>query len=491
MRHIEDDDTKHLRDIFDIVYLGKQVDELPTYTLEYILNGYNAVTLCPNDASKTHAYNGATYTDGDVYLKTHMMGGVLVRGDLIAGGGSGIADSEYANKPSFINGSVPKYNENGFGGANTRNHQPSDNVSGLYIGSVNTVYGNVVNGVESGNDGYNHKGSTVINDAFVDWDKLNQVVKTTSSSMAELPGTTITVDSEWQTITLSAGQVYYLDNPNSITHVKIAITNYNSEEGATATIINDTRSGHVIVPQVATINGTPIGFYEDKPEGVSIVFNYPNATTVDVRNDLSPEAGHVVAPNADMRIDNCNYNGCMVVNSLYSEGEGHLWPYKGDTLVPASYGFQLTKKLNGEEPTSSQVYTFMLQKWTGSGWAEKPATEDKNVYQEKDNEGSEINFAEITWTEQGTYFYLISEKTADDEYTLTDGTKFIVQVDVTPEQQGSATVFKGEKTYYKVDSSVKDLNSLIVNMRLLLAKRFQGCPVENLMQSSSTRLLAI
>ena len=477
MRHIDDDDTNKVRDIYDIVYLEKgETGKLPKYTLEYVLNGYNAVTLCPNDESKIHTYSDATYTDGDVYLANHMMGGVLVRGDLIAGGGTGIADSEYASKPSFINGAAPTYGENGFIGANTRGDQPSDNVSDLYLGEGNTVYGNVINGVNSGDSGYNHNGSTALNDTFVDWDKLNQVVKSTCASMAELTGTTVAVSYDWQEITLSAGRVYYLDNPNNFENVKIKIVDYNPTEGATATIINDLRSGSVVVPQVVSINGENIQFKEDEPDGVSIVFNYPNASIVDIKNSLTPEVGHVVAPYADMHIEGGNYNGCMVVNSLYTKGEGHLWPYKGDTLVPASFGFQLTKKVNGEDPTSSQVYTFKLQKWTGSGWATEPTPEDKNTYQEKDNEGSAINFDEIIWTQTGRYFYLISEKTTGDEYTVTDGTKFIVQVDVTSKQQESSIVFEGEETYYKVDSSVEDLSSLIRDNIVVVGEKVAELP---------------
>ena len=85
-RIMESDPNDSTKDVcYDIVKLNKTTAKIGGYSIEYLLENYGLVTLCPNDSAKTHTAtsNGqsSTYTDGDIYLNTHTMCSVLVRGD--------------------------------------------------------------------------------------------------------------------------------------------------------------------------------------------------------------------------------------------------------------------------------------------------------------------------------------------------------------------------------------------------------------------------
>ena len=441
MREIINDEENKKTERHDIVYLTTCKDKLSDYSLEYLLNGYNAITICPNDESKTHTYNGHTYSDGDVYLVTHMMGGVLIRGDLIAGGGSGVADSTEITKPSFVGGSTPKVGEAGFLGVNTRDAGTDKSAPVFYVGDSNEVGGNnYVNG-PTGNDGYNHNGETVVNNDYIDWDRLVSSVIGTSNALAETTGTVIDVTNDWMEVEVQAGQVYTINNPNNFEHLKIKIVGDVSSEGAKATIFNNTSSGEVTVPQITSINGESIKFMEDFPAGVAIVFNYPNATKATISNDMTPEVGHVIAPNADMVIKGGNYNGCMVVNSLYTEGEGHLWPYRGGSLIVTTAGFVVGKTVNGETPTEDQVYTFNLDEFKDGAWS--------NI-QQKQNDKREITFDEVKLNTTGTFWMRMTEDESSVTTGKADDTWYVVKVVVTSHEEGSDTVLDQVSTAYKV-----------------------------------------
>ena len=144
--HFEVDGTdgSHTTDVYDVVSLTLPTKKFDGYSLEYILNGYNIVTLCPNDpVSPSHGYLDE-YGPGDLLMKNHFMGGALIRGDIIHQAGTGIADSEMITKPTVIGGYVP---ENGASFINNRQNN-NHNWNG-YVGTVNTVVGDVVNGVKA------------------------------------------------------------------------------------------------------------------------------------------------------------------------------------------------------------------------------------------------------------------------------------------------------------------------------------------------------
>lgn len=66
-------------------------------------------------------------------------------------------------------------------------------------------------------------------------------------------------------------------------------------------------------------------------DGMKLIWNIPNATEV-VTEYLS---GHVVAPDANVKINGGNFEGSYIVKSLVSNAEGHFYPY-GSVEKPKS-----------------------------------------------------------------------------------------------------------------------------------------------------------
>lgn len=58
-------------------------------------------------------------------------------------------------------------------------------------------------------------------------------------------------------------------------------------------------------------------------DGMKLIWNIPNAT--EVVTEYLP--GHVVAPNANVKINGGNFEGSYIVKSLDSNAEGHFYPY--------------------------------------------------------------------------------------------------------------------------------------------------------------------
>lgn len=58
-------------------------------------------------------------------------------------------------------------------------------------------------------------------------------------------------------------------------------------------------------------------------DGMKLIWNIPNAT--EVTTEYLP--GHVVAPNANVKINGGNFEGSYIVKSLVSNAEGHFYPY--------------------------------------------------------------------------------------------------------------------------------------------------------------------
>lgn len=58
-------------------------------------------------------------------------------------------------------------------------------------------------------------------------------------------------------------------------------------------------------------------------DGMKLIWNIPNATKV--VTEYLP--GHVVAPNANVKINGGNFEGSYIVKSLVSNAEGHFYPY--------------------------------------------------------------------------------------------------------------------------------------------------------------------
>ena len=241
----------------DIVYLEKNTDRFNKYTLEKLLNAtYNVVTLCDGPDGDTDF--GENVGQGDAYFGIHQMGGILVRGDVqFTSKVTGFADDSRADSPSVVGGLLGEtpYHDGIFVNSRTNN---TDNVP-FYIGSVNSLAGNRINGRTYSQElggkpyGINYCGSTVVNDDYVDWDRLQRSVRSASQALAAASEKTI-VASPGSTVTIDVGANVTIDCADSA-DIFINIVGAGAESpSAPGTVINFLHTGNAKILQTV-VNG--------------------------------------------------------------------------------------------------------------------------------------------------------------------------------------------------------------------------------------------
>ena len=268
---------------------------------------------------------------GNADINQHCMGNLLIQGNL-SGNYNNFADSPYTVAPSYIAGYVSKP-----GGPNGRSKY-----SGipLYVGSSNTVDGTTLNGM----NWYNHDDPIIVTDNYVDWARIyesatSEVYRIQSlSSLAP----TFKPDWNWQEIEIQRGTITNLLVQGNF--VKIRLTGNPTGEG---TIINVLDSGTVLNPQVV---GLSQGEENGGSEPICIV--YPNANTVVIPTELTPEIGCVLAPYADIQINGGNTNGCVFGQNISTLAEGHMWPYQGSSRIP-----EPESEIQSEESETQSIET--------------------------------------------------------------------------------------------------------------------------------------
>ncbi len=469
------DEYDNYIDVYDVIELEKNKDKFTGYTLEAILNGYNIVTLCPNTVASPSNSGASAFGDGDFLMDQHQMGGILVRGDVIYRTGTGVADSADipASKPSVVGGYVPEFSNSFF-----NNRQNNNNGWNGYVGSVNTVVGDhMVNGhpvSENGYTGTEPNGVTIVNDDFVDWDRLQNMVLKTSESLGA-SGTNDYERKPGEKYTISAGSNVVINYPqNTIVEIDIEVLDENGNKrefnkvggyvynenthqwdwieaydysDIPATVVSNLGTGTYIPPKV-TINGKPLTTVEDG-SGISLLWNYPNAQRINVTNAVTPEFGHVVAPKAYIDVQGGNNSGCMVGNKVRSAGEGHLYPYTGATLLGFYGSMNFNKTVNGEKPTSKQKYNFTLEQltphMTNSEYSQRMAAlsgenKEQRVFwrwlQTAENEAGSgenadtICFDDISFDGPGTYYFRVYENQETITNTKQDSRQFLIECKV-------------------------------------------------------------
>ena len=489
---IDNPDKEHTDNVYDVITLSKDNRTFPSYDLEYIFGDYNLVTVCPNGegyhlGGKSSDINGedgtesdGVYTDGDVFLVTHAMGAVLIRGDLIMAGGTGVADSELITKPSVVGGSVlnsgsgtpGNYGYHTGQAVNTRskNYTPEEYRPDFFIGGDNSVYGQVINGNAITNPGLNANGTTIASPTYIDWDALQASMLNASDTLAAKSTRTITVTQENSSgqnmIEITAGENVTLEyaDPNIEANIRI-VGDVNSSTGAT--VIN-IAGNNVKIPLIQKINDQTATQYLNDPQnnveggsnkedgsGISVVFNMADATKVVMTS--ADNIGHVLAPRADLRLVGGNYNGCVVANSIYTAAEGHRWPYNGPSgsIVPSREGFKAEKKVNGKVPTAAQQYTFVMEELTG----------DENGYswtelQRKQNLGAQVTFDQLTYTEgdEGTHYYRFRELPFEvgEDGIQADTTQYIAKVVVEKVENGDDISYPHTTTLFRVKEGTQE-----------------------------------
>ena len=464
-------------EITDVVYLEKNNDRFNLYTLEKILNGgYNVVTLCngpkesmPKNVVPTEpAYSGGV-GQGDAYIGCHQMGGVLIRGDVtFAQKVTGIADSPNADNPSVIGGYFGDTAAYGcFVNNRTNNH---DDVP-FYLGSSNTVIGRLVNGnkyeqeLQGAKHGINYPGQTYVNDEYVNWSRLQNTVVNSSRAMER--ESTRTIDATGggvvdvnigEKVTINCGAT------DAIT-INLVGDGINTSNMSTAagTVVTFTNAGNAKIPELR-VNGSELSTVETG-DGISIVYNYPNATGT-IEGPSGSEFGHVVAPKALIKITGGNYSGTMIGNNAYigADAEGHLYPYNGGQLVGFQAELDASKLLDGLVPNEKQKYTFNLYELSDSLYnseyealvSQNGTTDEEIIFWNNvgtvQNNGKEIAFKDISFYINGDHYFLLEEDTSSVGSNVNaDESRYIIKVNVQSNISGATnTLSIGSVTYYKV-----------------------------------------
>ena len=486
-KRIIDDDPGVLTTITDILYLDKNEDSFNLYSIEKLLNGgYNVITLCDGE----NGDSGFT-TDvgqGDAYIANHQMGGLLIRGDLVFPA-EGFADSEDADNPSVVDGLISGITQTAIVVNNRHNN---DDYVPFYMGSLNTVAGDYVNGTHYGDEhdrvwhGFNYSGPTIVNDDYVDWVRLQRTARNASSALIDnaepehvqpengivniYPGQNVIVD-------ISAGEAITVNILGTDEELGYWVNGkFKPRDDLPGTVINFTGTGDMRIPEL-TLNGHILDT-DETGRGISIVYNYPYCTGTITKSGM-PEFGHVIAPRAFVHFGSGNYSGTVICNNAYIEAgaEGHLYPYKGGDLVGFYGEIDLSKKVKDSEestdlsdPTARQKYYFNLKqlrnKLTTSDYNELVdtlETTNNNIIfwedlQSVSNEGSTVKFEDVSFTHDGVYYFLISEDQTKGlkEGETRDNTVYLISCTVKRRYDGDKTVFFIDSNdseslkYYKV-----------------------------------------
>lgn len=173
-----------------------------------------------------------------------------------------------------------------------------------------------------------------------------------------------------------------------------------------------------------------------------IIFYAPNATKLNIKKETS---GIFIAPKAEFT--KIGTSGGVLVCDNYTGGNGE-WHYHNHNLpAPDEAGFKLNAKKNFEGGTlSGNDFSFSLYK------------ADKNFkiinvspIQTKQNESSgDIQFANITYNQEGTYYYVLKENNTGKPNVKYDSTEYHITVKVN---------FDSASNKYVVDSSsITDAN---------------------------------
>ena len=462
-----DSQKTYQSNVYDVVTLHKNNDRMEDYSLETLLTRYNAVTICPHDDNKDHNTPidpSVTWYDGDFVFNQHTVGALLIRGDLIANANNNFGGGDLATVPSAVGGRVIEGYTNWLGGGQGANGKDDE----FYIGSSNTVVNS--EGIIKNSSGsnvspeqyanYNTFGNTVVNDEFVDWAHLQRSIVNQSGAMLDASIHEIVIKrsdlgSDGSiTIDVAAGElvkVKFAEGPEGPTpeqkkNVKptINLTGIGNIPFAElpGTVISFQNPEFKYIP-LLTLEGGSIDLpgSTDNGDGISVVYNFPNAAKIE-QFSTAPEYGHVIAPKADAVITSGNYNGCMVVNSMYSKSEGHLSPYRGGTIVGFFAKLNLSKTVNGDTPSDRQQFDFILEELTTDEINEpdynrlhNQGISDNEIFFERlgiiSNEGENITFDKVPFMHAGTYYFRVYEDQSKPRtnYTL-DPDQYLLEVHV-------------------------------------------------------------
>lgn len=394
-------------------------DDYYDYTMEDLLNGYNFVAF------------------GDITSGVHLVGGVIAQGDVNAGA---IADS--ATPPvSYIHGKFT-------GTYNQQNHPNA--MYPLYVSaknnSVTHPYGQVqVNGRPTGmfntafGPVYTPAYEVPAGKTFFDFTKAREVFDSFSANaltngMYVEPdrslGLAIVPIEIGSTVTIKASSLakYYGEWEPRLVF-------YGDKSQKVQTVVN-------IIPDVSTLNMKQIWFADslssayrldqhkqptvgnENDDGTCIIWNIPGSTSLNLNMPAYNWIGHIIAPEASVKMNTGNINGTIVCKNYEGNAEGHRYPYTGPAISNASLKLSAQKIVKNAPEGVADKFTFVLSAAQGTPMpSEKTVTIRGNGYAE---------FGKVTFTKPGTYVYTITENApaAGAPYTH-DTTVYTVTVTVT------------------------------------------------------------
>ena len=353
------------------------------HSLLEMIKNYNVVTLGQKNYYTSSQLKTLTDTKGTVTVP-QISGPILVSGDLGTNIGERINAFTYTaayngNKnfeSSYIKGTLKTAGTNSL---------PSDNIKynmnskEIYLGTSNNVFqslgyhtpywyetpnkSNIVsssnsfasrivadfNSVLSTNGNYSITKPVFNTDTYINFQTLYNTIQTDQNNLPS--GISVYPDSDG-VLHLSNGGIYTIEDITSVSKIvfdtavldKLTIVNIK----ANGSIINfpkvylkqadscDSQSANTnrYYNYHTAIDPTDTIVTQEQYKG-NLIWNIPNATYINIPQ--SSFIGHVVAPNADIEMNNVALAGTIIANSLYAiNGQVNYYPYQLSTLVPTT-----------------------------------------------------------------------------------------------------------------------------------------------------------
>lgn len=484
--HIKDEGThsdsnrqNHFTDEKDGVlgeYTDQTFDEVGgVYLDEFFMKNYNYMVF------------------GNLYIENQCDLGVIVQGDMISNGGlKNFASTAYAVGPSYIGGTVsaPGAAIRREGALDTR-----ENI-GLYLDTSNDpLYKNDYT------DKSNYKlagawqtanqvgGTYFVDEGFFDWDHAREFIDYASKTFLESSTETIVVDnmaswghhSPWETVlTVKAGTTVtarFEDSKNSKTNlcygfIDIVDTAENTENLPTIINITGTSSKkYEQVFQLRYVDGVQVRADNYASFGQNLILHFPDAKEINVNNRLV--FGHVLAPNATMKLEGGDHFGCLVGKTISSSSTGHPGVTGHVVESPQTVTIEALKRVDDAVPTDEQIFSFALEQYYEEN--EKYGIEAgfHSIGRNLENDGETIrtdltNLSRL----QTEYWFRITEAASSDSSYICDQTPYYARI-----------VLKGtdfeDPVYYreKMASDPDDQAVQISGLTLVPIDNEEGLPV--------------
>ena len=299
---------------------------------------------------------------------------------------------------------------------------------------------------------------------FIDINAVEQEVRALSATLAsnnENVGISEDFSGNFKRLKLTStsGAGYYNMDADTLmrlgTDLRLDFTDQN--KGSIVINVDCSGKSYINMPERAlvNINGTDQGTAEVTTfENGKVIWNFVNLAEGTVI-DAHQMTGMIIAPGATVNLK-ANVNGTVIADTINVKAESHRTDFTG-TVTPASGAFSAVKQVNGRTPTGSEKFWFVLEELNSDNttWTE---------VQRVQNDGSKIEFANITYNEAGLHTYRIRELDLDvaDGYTISTET-YYMQVDVYANSVLGNTALGKKYTFWKENQSLPSNEHFIFN----------------------------